>query len=88
MIERRGLEALIDVTRAHGRQLAAAGASGASAPLRQALAVRLVQSFRQGSGTAVAVFCHIYLMALDIERFRGGLVRREVMRTSVGREAA
>jgi hypothetical protein len=43
---------------------------------REQLRVRLERVFRRAAGTAVATLCHLALMALDLERLRGGLVTR------------
>ncbi|UCC15042.1 MAG: hypothetical protein JSW21_03580 [Gammaproteobacteria bacterium] len=45
-------------------------------PLRRRLAQRFNSIFRQHSGRIPAVFAHLGLMALDVERLRGGLVLR------------
>lgn len=44
--------------------------------LRARLAARLVGTFRRHSGQIGAVIAHVGLMALDVERLRGGLVLR------------
>jgi hypothetical protein len=50
--------------------------TGSSLPLRKELADRLVRLFRVGAGTVAVTVCHLALLALDIERLRGGLVCR------------
>ena len=49
-----------------------------SIALRQELTVRLSQLFRAGAETVVASVCHMALLALDLERLRGGLISRRV----------
>jgi hypothetical protein len=44
--------------------------------LRHRIAERLNMAFRRESGRITAVFAHLGLMALDVERLRGGLVLR------------
>lgn len=45
-------------------------------PLRRHLLARLTMAFRRQSGRIAAVFAHLGLMWLDMERLRGGLVLR------------
>lgn len=44
--------------------------------LRRQLLERFNTAFRRGSGRITAVFAHLGLMALDVERLQGGLVLR------------
>jgi len=44
--------------------------------LRRRIAERFTVAFRRESGRITAVFAHLGLMALDVERLRGGLVLR------------
>jgi len=44
--------------------------------LRRRIAERFNMAFRRESGRITAVFAHLGLMALDVERLRGGLVLR------------
>jgi len=53
-------------------------AQDSSMALRQDLGVRLSQLFRAGAGTVVASACHVALLALDLERLRGGLIGRRI----------
>jgi hypothetical protein len=55
------------------RLAAADGARGVAAETQQQALVRL---FRRHAGTALMVFAYLALVALDLERLRGGLVRR------------
>ncbi len=50
-------------------------ADSAESP-RAELAYRLQRLFRGAAGTAIATVCHLALVALDLERLRGGLARR------------
>jgi len=59
----------------------------AASVLRGELTERLSRLFRAAAGTAVATACHLALLALDLERLRGGLVRRRVLAADA-REAA
>jgi hypothetical protein len=52
--------------------------SGSSMPLREEFDRRLARLFRAGAGTIVATVCHLALLALDLERLRGGLVTRSL----------
>lgn len=74
--ERRALAALADVVQAHVERLAQAGPRERSASYRPALAQAVTRLFRRHGGTPVALFCHLALVALDLARLRGGLVRR------------
>jgi len=51
-------------------------ASDAAEPLRNQLASRLQRLLRLAAGTVTVTVCHLALIALDLERLRGGLVRR------------
>jgi len=55
--------------------------------LRRRLADQLTRLFRASDGTAVATLCHLGLLALDLERLRGGLVRRSVFAARVQQAA-
>ena len=46
--------------------------------LRAILDQSLTAAFRRHSQQPAAIFCHLGLVALDLERLRGGLVRRAV----------
>ena len=49
-----------------------------SEPLRKELANHLQRLFRAAAGTVIATVCHLALVALDLERLRGGLARRSL----------
>ena len=74
--ERRPVATLSDIIKAHVACLNCAGPQDASAPYRRTLAQALNRMFRRHAASPVAVFCHLALVALDLERLRGGLVRR------------
>ena len=57
------------------RRVAADGGDGRTLPPRAGRRV-LVRHFRRSSGTAAAIFCHLGLVAIDIERARGAILRR------------
>ncbi len=82
------LTAFADVMRRHFERLAMAGPQETSAPHRQDLTSRLARMFRRHGASPVAVFCHLALVALDLERLRGGLSRRRLFEPGRTREAA
>ena len=47
--------------------------------LRSALASRLARRFRRGAGTATALFSHLVLDGLELERVRAGVMARRLM---------
>lgn len=47
--------------------------------LRNALASRLARWFRRGAGTATALFSHLVLDGLELERVRAGVMTRRLM---------
>jgi hypothetical protein len=59
--------------------------SPAGPRLRRPLLARLNTLFRRHSGQIAAVFAHIGLMSLDLERMRGGLVIRALFPEPTGR---
>lgn len=84
--ERRALSELAEAVQVHVAHLAQAGAREKSASYRPALARTVTRLFRRHAGTPVAVFCHLVLVALDLARLRGGLVRRALFEAA--KEAA
>jgi len=72
----RALTALADTVKVQVARLDLAGPQGTSAAYRSALAQAMSRMFRRHSASPIAVFCHLALVALDLERLRGGLVRR------------
>jgi hypothetical protein len=79
------LAATID---AHVEGLDRADLQETSAPYRRDLARSLTRMFRRHSGSPAAVFCHLALVALDLERLRGDLVRRRLFEFGHAKEAA
>ena len=59
-----------------------------SAPYRRDLAHAVTRLFRRHGASPAAVFCHLVLVALDLERLRGGLVRRRLFEPASARQAA
>lgn len=55
---------------------------------RMVLAFRLARILRQQSQEPVVVFCHLALVALDLQRLRDGLLRRALYRDGAGEKAA
>jgi hypothetical protein len=74
--EQRPLAQLAETVAAHVERLGRAGAQETSGSYRRELARAATRMFRQHGGSPIAVFCHLVLVALDLERLRGGLVRR------------
>lgn len=83
----RCLMSLAELVKVHIRRLAQAGPEETSGPRRRDLADALTRMFRRYSGTPVAVFCHLALVALDLERLRGNLVRRRLFGTEEAKGA-
>jgi hypothetical protein len=76
--ERQWLEQLVAAVTEHVQRLARAAAGDSSRHYRDDLARQMVRLFRRRSGSPVALFAHLVLVALDLERLRGGLVRRQL----------
>jgi hypothetical protein len=70
----RHLAAVVRAVRDHLRCLELDGADATA--LRDQLRGRLRRLFRLAAGTPVATLCHLALVALDMERLRGGLINR------------
>jgi hypothetical protein len=47
--------------------------------LRNSLAARIARRFRRGAGTAVALFSHLVLDGLELERVRAGVMARRLL---------
>lgn len=77
--ERARLERLIMVVGHAFEGMAEAETVAVSDHLRRRLAQRIVSLFRSASGGPAAMFHHLALVALDIERLRGGLLRRRLL---------
>ena len=74
--ERRALDALVETLSRHLEEMATASASSDGWVLRAALGARLGRLFRAECEQPAAVFCHLGMIALDVERLRGALLRR------------
>ncbi|MFZ1100066.1 MAG: hypothetical protein WAN26_11770 [Steroidobacteraceae bacterium] len=74
---RQLLGLLLRAIDAHGARLLEDGAG--AVVLRTELADRLARMFRAAAGTVIASACHLALLALDLQRLRGGLARRRVL---------
>jgi hypothetical protein len=72
----QGLDALAASVAQHRWAMGLAETAGGSA--RGALGERAERLFRRYPRRPVAVFCHLLLVGLDLERLRGELVRRAV----------
>jgi hypothetical protein len=84
----RALRDLIATINAHVERLDRAGLQEASASYRRDLALKLTRMFRRHGGSPAAIFCHLALVALDLERLRGDLIRRRLFEPSIAEEAA
>jgi len=83
-----GLDDLAEAVRTHFELLARAGPKETSAPYRRDLEHKLLRLFRRRSAAPVAVFAHLALTALDLERLRGNLVSRRLFANESAKEAA
>lgn len=79
---------LAEIVGEHFEQIARADAQETSDRYRQDLARAITRVFRRRSGTPVALFAHLALIALDLERLRGGLVRRRLFAVDLAEQAA
>lgn len=86
--QRSALVAIAAAINAHVDELDRAGPQQSSAAFRRDLKDRLTRLFRRHSGSSAAVFCHLALVALDLERLRGDLIRRRLFERSLAEEAA
>lgn len=84
----RWITKLVGLVQDHTGQLARAGDQETSGAYRRDAERALTRMFRRRSGTPVAAFCHLALVALDLERLRGGLVRRRLFDAERRPEAA
>ena len=80
--DRRGLDVLVGVVANHFESIARAGLEDSSSPYRHDLERSATRVFRRYAGTPAALFSHLTLVALDLERLRGGLVRRLLFDTA------
>ena len=77
-VERARLDRLCAMVADHFGRLAEAGPQETSRQYRLDLARACERMFRRHGATPTAVFSHLALVALDLERLRGGLVRRQL----------
>lgn len=84
----RALAELTQLVIDHHAQLTASLPPDTSAPHRLDLARRLTRLFRRHGASPVAVFSHLALVALDLERLRGGLIRRRLFEPARAQVAA
>lgn len=71
-----GLEELVETVRVHFALLAGAGEREMSAPYQRGTTKKLTRLFRRHCASPVAVLAHLALVALDLQRVRGNLIRR------------
>lgn len=86
--DHRDLDDLVGVVASHFESLARAGLQDSSSPYRQDLEHEATRIFRRSAGAPAALFSHLTLAALDIERLRGGLIRRRLFDTTPTGKAA
>jgi hypothetical protein len=86
--QQHALTDLAKTIKTHVEHLDRAGPNETSGPYRRELARNVTRMFRRHSGSPTAVFCHLALVALDLERLRGGLVRRRLFTPARAKEAA
>lgn len=65
-----------------------AGPGGSDEAMRRGTERICVRFFRNRAGTPVAAFAHIALVLIDLERLRGGVVRRALFAGAPGAEEA
>ena len=73
---RRSLAGLAELLRGDADLFARLPDAQAAWAARRALEARLAGLFRRHARQPAALFIHLLLVALDLERLRGGLVRR------------
>jgi hypothetical protein len=86
--DERPLIKLAELVQTHVEQLRHASPQEGSGRYRRDLAQNLTRLFRRHGGSPVALFCHLGLVALDLERLRGGLVRRRLFEPGHAKEVA
>lgn len=87
--ERDHLQRLLDFSLRHVRAARASAKNIVEPPSsRQQLSITMIRLFRAAHATPASAFAHLALVALDIERLRGGLVRRLVLQGNGASEAA
>lgn len=75
---RRELEQVLEVVHTHIEEMRGATGDDGQA-LRTALAARLTRWFRRGAGTVTALFAHLVLDGLELERLRAGVMTRRLL---------
>lgn len=76
----RDLLSMVNLVEHHWDELGALDPPFSSAERLYALERDLHRRFRRGASTPVAIFCHLGLSALDLQRLRGNLVTRALFR--------
>jgi hypothetical protein len=74
----RALRQLQAAVNGHLQSMREAGVKQDGDKLRGELAAALTRLFRRHAQSPVAIFCHLGLTALDVERMRGGLTSRSL----------
>lgn len=74
----RELQEIVDAVLAHVEAMRTAADADGQA-LRNMLAARLARRFRRGAGTCVALFSHLVLDGLELERLRAGTITRRLL---------
>jgi hypothetical protein len=82
------LKSLIDLVGRHFAVLEKADGHDTSRRHRENLAGRLTRLFRRHPATPLALFCHLALEWLELERLRGDIVRRILFQAGDGRRVA
>lgn len=82
------LKSLIDLIEEHFATLEKADMHDSTRRHREKLAGGLIRLFRRHPATPLALFCHLALEWLELERLRGAMVRRILFQTGDGRRAA
>lgn len=85
--DRASMEQLVSVASDALHSVAAAETVATSDLLRRRVAKRIESLFRSASGGPAAMFHHLALTALDVERLRGGLLRRRLLGTAMAEVA-
>lgn len=75
--ESASLDALVQELLDHLEAMRAADGDGR--PLRTSLAARLERRLRRSAGTVVALYCHLVLSGLELERARAGVLVRRIL---------
>lgn len=84
----RPLGELAEAVRDHVARLRRAPSSETSLPHRRDLARIAARLLRRHGGSPVAAFAHLCLVALDLERLRGGMIRRQLFAPTASGGAA